>query len=238
MAARDEWEPLDGWNVPVLLRGKVELVADGQLSSGDGGLVRGLRAADGQDHSGEGNNVKEADFLAAAAGIQFLERGLHEYNAAGLWDHYYGNTGELFVLSSAVVDQWMVEMNTDYDRGGPGEFVDPPGPLVLMDREYAINRAVQIAKGRGASLKYTYSSRWRLTAGISGDYVHSLGRHSSSTSTTVIARPYPNGVTYVQFEQVVYYFDHYDFAYHDTRWGGVAGEHGECCVRGYETWNC
>jgi hypothetical protein len=84
----------------------------------------------------------------AAAGIQFLERGLHEYNAAGLWDHYYGNTGELFVLSSAVVDQWMVEMNTDYDRGA-GEFVDPPGPLVLMDREYAINRAVQIAKGRG-----------------------------------------------------------------------------------------
>lgn len=41
MAARDEWEPLDGWNVPVLLRGKVELVTDGQLSSGDGGLVRG-----------------------------------------------------------------------------------------------------------------------------------------------------------------------------------------------------
>lgn len=39
MVARDEWEPLDGWNVPVLLRGKVELVADGQLSSGDGGLV-------------------------------------------------------------------------------------------------------------------------------------------------------------------------------------------------------
>ncbi|AWT25042.1 hypothetical protein Csp1_02140 [Corynebacterium provencense] len=256
MAARDEWEPLDGWNVPVLLRGKVELVADGQLSSGDGGLVRGLRAADGQDHSGEavevldwedlqirtydngihpaywppdlseygvrsgeGNNVKEANFLAAAAGIQFLERGLHEYNAVGLWDHYYGNTGELFVLSSAVVDQWMVEMNTDYGRGGLGEFVDPPGPLVLMDREYAINRAVQIAKGRGASLKYTYSSRWRLTAGISGDYVHSLGRHSSSTLTTVIARPYPNGVTYVQFDQVVYYFDHYDFAYHDTRWG-------------------
>ncbi|MGP5080260.1 hypothetical protein ACTXJ8_00355 [Corynebacterium variabile] len=102
MAARDEWEPLDRWNVPVLLRGKVELVTDGQLSSGEG-----LRAADGQDHSGEGNNVKEADFLAAAAGIQLLERGLHEYNAAGLWDHYYGNTGELFVLSSAVADRWM-----------------------------------------------------------------------------------------------------------------------------------
>lgn len=102
-----------------------------------------------------------------------MERGLHEYNAAGLWDHYYGNTGELFVLSSAVVDQWMVEMNTDYDGGGPGEFVDPPGPLVLMDREYAINRAVQIAKGRGGGIAEIYvllqmeidcRDQWRLCA--------------------------------------------------------------------------
>lgn len=256
MTANNEWASLDGWSVPVLLRGKVAPIGDVQSSPVDGGLVRALQATDEQDHSGEavevldwedlqirsydngihpaywppdmseygvrsgeGNNVKEANFLAAAAGIQVLERVFHEYNAANLWDHFYGNTGDLVVLPNSVVDQWMVEMTTEYDRGVPGAFVDPPGPLVLLDRDYAIGRAAQIAKERAASLKYTYSSKWRLTAGISGDYVHSLGRHSSSTSTTVIARPYPNGITYVQFEQVVYYFDHYDFAYHDTRWG-------------------
>lgn len=75
-------------------------------------------------------------------------------------------------------------------------------------------------RGAGKNVKYTRSTRWYTIAGIDQDYTTSLGRHQMSTSTTVIARPYPNGQTYLQYEQVAYLYDHYDFGPGEPECGG------------------
>ncbi|WP_147592946.1 hypothetical protein [Corynebacterium provencense] len=165
------------------------------------------------------DDIKEGNKNLAAAGIIWVRDVQGKIETPKLYQHYYNNSGGIYILDTSIVDKWIKDETNDYDSSAP-DWVDPPWPLILIHRQIAISSAVGVARGAGKNVKYARSTRWYTIAGIDQDYTTSLGRHQMSTSTTVIARPYPNGHTYLQYEQVAYFYDHYDFGPGEPEYGG------------------
>lgn len=150
------------------------------------------------------NQVKPVNYQQSAVVDAYFQQN-NRPNASALWNHYYRNTGDDYVLSTSLVDSWTAETTTGYP-------LPPPATPVAANREDAIQRAIAEADSTGQRAKVLISTPWNIIAGSSADHVQSLGKYSLCSTTAVIAYPGSPGQHQIKLRQETHIFDVYDFA--------------------------
>ena len=133
-------------------------------------------------------------------------------NARYLWNWLYRNPGVDVTLGTDTVDTWMNET----------EPKDPnfstPVDVRRENRDRTVALAIRMADRQNIPFKAILMSvnrrkrlSWEVVTGANNDYYYSLGHHSMSACTAVVARPGPVGKHPVRLAQQAHIYDVYDF---------------------------